>query len=57
MSCEGCAQSVASAVAAAGGQAQVNLATGQVIVDYDSQKVSLESITTAIADAGYDVSA
>lgn len=55
MSCEGCAQSVVSAVAAVGGQAHVNLATGQVIVDYDNEKVSLDKIKTAITDAGYDV--
>jgi copper ion binding protein len=57
MSCSHCVNAVTKAVTALDGVSGVNvrLEGKTVSVDYDADKVSLESIKEAIEEEGYDV--
>lgn len=57
MSCLHCVRAVTNAVSALDGVADVNvvLEDGTAAVEYDSEKVTLEQIKTAIAEEGYKV--
>lgn len=57
MSCSHCVNAVTTALTALEGVAAVNvdLAGKTVTVDYEADRVSLESIKEAIEDEGYDV--
>ncbi|TYP57622.1 copper chaperone CopZ [Thermosediminibacter litoriperuensis] len=57
MSCSHCKYSVESAVKALPGieKVDVRVEEGKVDVSFDPSKVSLEQITGAIEDAGYEV--
>lgn len=57
MSCSHCVNEVTTALTALDGVDGVNvdLAGKTVTVDYDSDRVSIESIKEAIEDEGYDV--
>jgi copper chaperone len=55
MSCGHCVNSVEKAVESVGANGIVDLAGKSVTIEYDSSKVSLETIKAAIADQGYDV--
>jgi copper chaperone len=57
MSCSHCVKAVTDAVTALDGVAGVNVSLEEktAAVDYDAEKVSLESIREAIEDQGYDV--
>lgn len=55
MTCAMCAQHVQKAIAAVGGvrSANVNLASNSVLVEYDEETVSPETIKAAVDAAGY----
>ncbi len=57
MSCSHCVNAVTKAVTALDGVSGVNVSLEEktVTVDYDADQVSLESITEAIEEEGYDV--
>ena len=55
MSCNHCVNSVEGAVKNAGAAGKVDLPSNTVTVDYDENKVSLDTIKAAIEDQGYDV--
>lgn len=56
MSCEHCVQAVTQAATEAGAQdVKVDLEGGRASFSYDEETVSLESITEAIEDQGFDV--
>lgn len=55
MSCGHCVNSVEGAVGKLGASAKVDLAAGQVAVEFDESKVTLGAIKEAIEDQGYDV--
>lgn len=55
MSCNHCLNAVEGAVKNAGAAGKVDLPTKQVTIDFDENKVSLETIKKAIVDQGYDV--
>jgi copper chaperone len=57
MSCSHCEAAVKKAVGALNGveKVGVDLNGKKVTVDYDSEKVSLQTIKDAIEDQGYDV--
>ncbi|WP_019153623.1 copper chaperone CopZ [Robertmurraya massiliosenegalensis] len=57
MSCGHCVQSVEGSVGKLDGvsEVKVHLENGTVDVEFDSNKVTLESIKTTIDDQGYDV--
>jgi copper chaperone len=57
MTCGGCVNSVKRALGNIAGvtQADVDLASGRVSVDYDDGKTSPAALKDAIEDAGYDV--
>lgn len=57
MTCMGCVASVKRVLAGLNGvsSAEVTLSPAQAIVTYEAGKVDLQSIKTAISDAGYDV--
>lgn len=55
MSCGHCVNAVQKAVEEVGGTGTVDLASGQVTVSYDSAKVSLDQIKSAIEEQGYDI--
>ncbi|MGC1219453.1 MAG: heavy metal translocating P-type ATPase [Phormidesmis sp.] len=56
MSCAACANAVEKAIRQVPGvsSVQVNFATEQASLDYDSRKTSLATIQAAVADAGYE---
>ncbi|MCM3005583.1 copper chaperone CopZ [Priestia koreensis] len=57
MSCGHCVKSVEGSVGELNGvqHVEVNLSEAKVIVEFDQNKVSLESIKEAIDDQGYEV--
>ncbi|TCL70923.1 copper chaperone [Hydrogenispora ethanolica] len=57
MSCQHCVKSVKQAVGALAGVSgvEVDLAAGQVTVNYDGDRVQLTAIREAIEEQGYDV--
>jgi len=57
MTCMGCVASVKRVLGGLGGvsSAEVTLDPSQATVTYDSGKIALQVIKTAISDAGYDV--
>jgi copper chaperone len=57
MSCGGCAKSVERALRALEGvtEVQVSLAEKNVVIDYDPQKQSAQTITQVIENSGFDV--
>jgi len=57
MTCMGCVASVKRVLGGLSGvsSAEVTLDPAQATLTYDSGKVDLQSIKTAISDAGYDV--
>lgn len=55
MSCNHCLNAVEGAVKSAGATGKVDLPTKKVTVDFDENKVSIETIKQAIVDQGYDV--
>jgi copper chaperone len=57
MTCMGCVASVKRVLGGLNGvsSAEVTLNPAQATVAYDSGKVDLQSIKSAISDAGYDV--
>lgn len=55
MSCGHCVSSVETAVKQAGGMAKVDLASGNVTVEFDEAKQSLQAIKDAIEEQGYDI--
>jgi len=57
MTCMGCVASVKRVLGSISGvsSAEVTLDPSQATVTYDSGKVALQAIKTAISDAGYDV--
>ncbi|MCG0275249.1 MAG: copper chaperone CopZ [Thermosediminibacteraceae bacterium] len=57
MSCSHCKHSIESAVKALPGieKVEAKVEEGKVDVSFDPSKVSLEQMTTAIEDAGYEV--
>jgi copper chaperone len=59
MSCEHCVKAVNSAVSGLAGLAgvSVDLKSGTVSFSYDPAQTPLETVTAAIVDAGYEVSA
>lgn len=58
MSCDGCVSAIKRALAAVDGvqDTDVNLATGEVKIQYDPQRAGTSSLQNAIRGAGYDVS-
>ncbi|HLR42324.1 MAG TPA: copper chaperone CopZ [Pseudogracilibacillus sp.] len=59
MSCGHCVNSVEGSVGKVNGvkSVKVNLDDGTVVIEFDSNTVSLEEIKSEIEDQGYDVSA
>jgi len=57
MTCMGCVRSVKNVLEPIPGVAgvDVTLENGQVIIDYDPARSSVEQFTLAINDAGYEV--
>ncbi|WP_338553054.1 copper ion binding protein [Paenibacillus sp. KS-LC4] len=55
MSCGHCVSTVEKAINEAGASGKVDLAAGQVAVEFDTAKVSLASIKEAIENTGFDV--
>jgi copper chaperone len=55
MSCNHCVNSVEGALKNLGAKGKVDLAIGQVTVEYDENKLSLEAIKEAIDEEGYTV--
>lgn len=55
MSCGHCVSAVEKAVSGVGAAAKVDLSSKTVAVEYDENKVSLNTIKEAIEDQGYDV--
>ncbi len=57
MTCMGCVASVKRVLGGLDGvsTAEVTLSPAQAIVTYESGKVDLQTIKTAISDAGYEV--
>lgn len=57
MTCMGCVASVKRVLGGLAGisSAEVTLNPAQATVTYDTGKVNLQTIKTAISDAGYDV--
>lgn len=55
MSCGHCVNSIEGAVKKLGATAKVDLQSNTVAVDYDENKVTLESIKETIEDQGYEV--
>ncbi len=57
MTCMGCVASVKRVLGGLGGvsSAEVTLDPAQATVTYDSGKVDLQTIKSAISDAGYDI--
>ncbi|MFC0212759.1 copper chaperone CopZ [Paenibacillus chartarius] len=55
MSCDHCVRAVEGAVKELGAAGKVDLAAGQVNVQFDPAVVSLDKIKEAIEDQGYDV--
>ena len=57
MTCMGCVASVKRVLGSLNGvsSAEVTLNPGQAVVNFEAGKVDLQTIKTAISDAGYDV--
>ncbi|OAB45348.1 copper ion binding protein [Paenibacillus glacialis] len=55
MSCSHCLNAVEGAVKDAGATGKVDLATKKVTVEFDENKLNVETIKKAIEDQGYDV--
>lgn len=55
MSCNHCVNSVEKAIKELGAEGKVNLAGKMVEVQYDESKLSVQAITEAIEEQGYDV--
>ncbi|AQT05488.1 MULTISPECIES: heavy-metal-associated domain-containing protein [Acetobacter] len=57
MTCDGCVSSIRRALAAVDGvkSTDVNLATGEVKVEYDPAQAGKSSLQNAILGAGFDV--
>jgi copper chaperone len=57
LSCSNCEHAVKKSVGAMGGvdRVSVDLKKNQVMVEYDSDKVTIEEIKQTIQDQGYDV--
>jgi len=57
MTCMGCVASVKRVLGGLDGisNAEVTLSPAQAIVTYEAGKIDLQTIKTAISDAGYDV--
>ncbi|MFD0675679.1 MULTISPECIES: copper ion binding protein [unclassified Paenibacillus] len=55
MSCNHCVNSIEGAVKKLGANAKVDLQTNTVMVDYDENIVTLDSIKETIEDQGYEV--
>ncbi|GEN34853.1 MULTISPECIES: copper chaperone CopZ [Aneurinibacillus] len=55
MSCNHCVKAIEGALEEIGASGKVNLAEKTVQVEYDENKVNVESIKEAIEDQGYDV--
>ena len=57
MTCMGCVASVKRVIGSLNGVsgAEVTLSPAQAVVTYEAGKVNLQSIKSAISDAGYDV--
>lgn len=55
MSCSHCAGSIEGALKAIGVRSKVDLASHTVLVEYDADKLPLESVKEAIEEQGYAV--
>jgi copper chaperone len=55
MSCNHCVNSVEGALKTIGASGKVDLTSGAVAIEYDENKLSLDTIKQAIEDQGYDV--
>lgn len=55
MSCQHCVRAVESTLQKAGVAAQVDLANEKVSVEFDENKITLQTIKGLIEDQGYDV--
>lgn len=55
MSCAHCVSSVEKALKSIGAEGKVDLANKNVTVQYDDNKVSMQTIVASIEDQGYDV--
>ncbi|GBR31269.1 cation/copper resistance transporter ATPase CopZ [Acetobacter orleanensis NRIC 0473] len=57
MTCDGCVSAIKRALAAVDGveSTDVNLATGEVKIEYDPSRAGMSSLQNAILGAGFDV--
>lgn len=55
MSCGHCVNSIEGAMKTLGASAKVDLASGSVAINYEENKLTLETIKEAIEEQGYDV--
>lgn len=55
MSCAHCVNSIEGALKTLGAKGKVDLANGTVDIEYDNYKLTLEAITEAIEEQGYEV--
>jgi copper chaperone len=55
MSCQHCVNSVEKALKEIGASGQVDLKANSVKVEYDENKLSLDTVKEAIEEQGYDV--
>lgn len=57
MSCAHCVHSITKSITALEGakDVKVDLSAKTVIIEYDAEKLSIDSIKLAIEDAGYDI--
>ncbi|MNP60987.1 Copper chaperone CopZ [compost metagenome] len=55
MSCNHCLNAVEGAVKSVGATGKVDLQAKKVDIDFDENKVSLDTIKNAIVDQGYDI--
>ena len=55
MSCGHCVKAVEGALESVGAKGNVDLDAGQVSIEYDEQKVTVDQMKQAIEDQGYDV--
>ncbi|TQR20774.1 copper chaperone CopZ [Psychrobacillus vulpis] len=57
MSCNHCVNSIEGSVGELAGVStvKVDLAAGEVVVDFDNEKTSLEQIKETIEEQGYDI--
>ncbi|GCL70951.1 copper chaperone [Paenibacillus naphthalenovorans] len=55
MSCNHCVNSIEKAIKELGAEGKVNLSGKTVTVDYDENKLTIETIKEAIEEQGYEV--